>query len=101
MKAIPRKDAVVYLAAMEAADDRHFENNFTCGDLGVGGCWHALMLDFYGHDYLVTETHIGLVSVERFERGFEASRRFDEAVEDHLLADQGWDEYQAEYGESQ
>lgn len=97
MKAIPMKDMVVYLAAMERAEDKHFEDTYTCGDTWTGSCWHALLLDFYGHDYLVTETHIGLVSVVRFDRGFEASDMFDEAVIDHLDADKDWDAYQAEY----
>lgn len=98
---LTKKEVVVYRAGMDRVEsNRHFEQTYTCGDTWVGGCWHALILDFYGFDYLVNETHQGLVSVYKFPRGIEASLLFDEAVRDHLIADEDWDTYQAEIGES-
>lgn len=71
------KDAVVWRAAYVK-----LQNAAECGHTEEG-CWDALMIDFFGHDYVVSETYDGFVSVVKFDRGIEASLLFDEARAHH------------------
>lgn len=56
------RDEVVYRATLDGSDDEIG----TVDDIG----WHGLLLDFYGHDYIVRQDSRGFVDVESFDSTF-------------------------------